>query len=99
VCLGGEMIDQSSLGFVLVFLLFSLLFLSNTYKLWLKTDRYYQDIYNSLAQEPSIYPFRKFFLKRMENKKTWVAWQKVFSLIGIVAVVGVDVFVIIAYLQ
>jgi ABC-type antimicrobial peptide transport system permease subunit len=88
-----------SLGFVLVFQLFSLLFISNTYKLWLKTDQYYQDIYNSLAREPSIYPFRKFFLKRMENKNSWLFWQKVFSLTGIVAVIAADLFVIIAYLQ
>ena len=90
---------QISLGFVLVFLLFSLLFLSNTYKLWFKTDMYYQDIYNSLTREPSIYPFRKFFLKRMENKKSWVFWQKVFSLLGILAVLAADVLVVWAYMQ
>ena len=60
---------QPSLAFVIVFLLFSLLFLRNTYKLWFETDEYYQDIYNSLTREPSIYPFRQFFLKRMENKQ------------------------------
>ena len=90
---------QPSLGFVLVFLLFSLLFISNTYKIWFNTNRYYQDIYNSLDREPSIYPFRKFFLKRMENKDSWVLWQKVFSLTGIVAVIGADILVIKAYLQ
>ena len=90
---------QPSLGFVLVFLLFSLLFISNTYKLWFKTGQYYEDIYNSLVREPSIYPFRKFFLKRMENKNRWLFWQKIFSLTGIVAVVGGDVLVILAYLQ
>ena len=52
---------QPSLGFVIVFLLFSVLFLSNTYKLWFKTDEYYQDIYNSLTRQPSPYPFREFF--------------------------------------
>ena len=88
---------QPSLGFVIVFLLFSLLFLSNTYKLWFKTDEYYRDIYNSLARQPSLYPFRKFFLKRMENQKSWVLWQKVFSLLGILAVLAADVLVIIAY--
>jgi hypothetical protein len=87
------------LGFVLVFLLFSLLFLSNTYKLWFKTDEYYQDIYNSLTREPSLYPFRGFFLTRMENKKSWVFWQKTFSAFGILAVLGADVLVVIAYLQ
>ena len=91
--------DHPSLGFVLVFLLFSLLFLSSTYKLWFKTETYYQDIYNSLVREPSIYPFRKFFLKRMEKRNSWVFWQKVFSLTGIVAVIGADVLVILAYLQ
>jgi ABC-type antimicrobial peptide transport system permease subunit len=90
---------QPSLGFVLVFLLFSLLFLRNTYKLWFKTDKYYQDIYNSLAREPSIYPFRQFFLKRMEIKPRWVLWQKMFSLLGVVAVIAADVLVVIAYLQ
>jgi hypothetical protein len=42
-------LSYPSLGFVIVFLLFSLLFLSNTYRLWFKTDWYYQDIYNSLT--------------------------------------------------
>jgi len=90
---------QISLGFVLVFLLFSLLFLSNTYKLWFKTDIYYQDIYNSLTREPSIYPFRKFFLKRMENKQRWILWQKVFSVLGLIAVIVADVLVVMAYLS
>lgn len=91
--------DQPTLGFVLVFLLFSLLFLRNTYKLWFETDAYYQDIYNSLAHEPSIYPFRKFFLKRMENKQGWVLWQKVFSLPGLAAVIAADVLVVRAYIR
>ncbi len=91
-------LTQPSLGFVFVFLLFSLLFLRNTYKLWFKTDSYYQDIYNSLAREPSIYPFRKFFLRRMENRERWVLWQKVFSLLGLAAVIAADVLVVRAYL-
>jgi len=90
---------QPSLGFVFLFLLFSLLFFSNSYKLWLKTDQYYQDIYNSLTAQPSLYPFKDFFLKRMENKESWVLWQKVFSLIGILAVLAADVLVIRAYLD
>ena len=88
---------QPSLGFVIIFLLFSLLFLSNSYKLWFKTDRYYQDLYNSLSAQPSLYPFKDFFLKRMENRQSWVLWQKVFSLLGIVAVFAADVLVIMGY--
>ncbi len=89
--------DQLPLGFVLVFLIFSLLFFRNTYKLWFKTDSYYQDIYNSLSREPSIYPFREFFRKRMENKERWVLWQKAFSLLGLVAVIAADVLVVMAW--
>jgi hypothetical protein len=90
---------QPSLGFVGLFLLFSLIFLSNTYKLWFKTDEYYQSIYNSLTREPSIYPFREFFLKRLENKRSWILWQKIFSLLGILAVLGADVLVVMAYIN
>ncbi len=89
--------DQLPLGFVLVFLLFSLLFLRNTYKLWFKTDSYYQDIYNSLTQQPAIYPFQEFFRKRMENRKRWIFWQKFFSTIGLAAVLVADVLVVMAY--
>ena len=89
---------QPSLGFILVFFLFSLLFFRNTYKLWFKADQYYQDIYNSLAREPSIYPFRQFFLRRMENQQRWVLWQKGFSLLGLIAVLAADVLVVMAYL-
>ena len=88
---------QPSLGFVIVFLLFSLLFLSNSFKLWFKTDTYYQDIHNSLTREPSLYPFKEFFLKRMENKQSWILWQKIFSLLGILAVLAADVLVIMAF--
>src|ERR1051325_1120084 len=88
---------QLLLGFVVVFLLFSFVFFRNTYKLWFKTDAYYQDIYNSLSTEPSIYPFRKFFLKPMENKGHGVLWQKVFSLLGLVAVIAADVLIVMAY--
>lgn len=90
--------EQPSLGFVTVFLLFSLLFFRNTYKLWFKTDTYYQDIYNSLAREPSIYPFRQFFLKRMKNRERWLLWQKIYSLLGLIAVVAADILMVIAYL-
>jgi uncharacterized membrane protein YbaN (DUF454 family) len=92
-------IIRPSLGFVAVFLLFSVLFLSNSYRLWFRTDKYYQDIYNSLTREPSIYPFRKFFLQRMENKERWVLWQKAFSLLGILAVLTADALVVMSYLQ
>lgn len=90
--------SQPSLGFVLLFILFSLLFLSNTFKLWFKTDQYYQDIYNSLTRQPSLYPFREFFLKRMENKRSWVFWQKVFSMAGLIAVIVADVLVVMAWM-
>jgi hypothetical protein len=91
------MVSTPSLGFVLVFLLFSLLFISNTYKLWFKTDAYYQDIHNSLTHTP--YPFKDFFLRRLENRKRWEAEQKIFSLIGLVAVVVANVMVITAWLN
>jgi len=70
---------QPSLGFVIVFLIFSLLFFSNTYKLWFKTDEYYQSIHNSLTAQLSIYPFKDFFLKRLENRKRWEVQQKIWS--------------------
>ena len=88
---------QPSLGFVIIFLIFSLLFFSNTYKLWFKTDEYYQSIYNSLTAQPSLYPFKDFFLKRLENKQSWIFWQKIFSLLGVLAVVGADALVITAF--
>ena len=93
------MIDlaRPALGFVVVFLLFSLLFLSNSYRLWFRTDQYYQNVYSSLTREPSVYPFRKFFLQRMENKASWIFWQKAFSLLGILAVLTADVLVVMAY--
>ncbi|MCJ7434430.1 MAG: hypothetical protein MUO77_13160 [Anaerolineales bacterium] len=90
------MISTPSLGFVLVFLIFSLLFISNTYKLWFKTDAYYQEICDSLTRMP--YPFKDFFLRRLENRKRWEAEQKIFSLIGLVAVVIADVMVINAWI-
>ena len=90
------MTASPSLGFVLIFLVFSLLFISNTYKLWFKTDAYYQEIYDSLTRTP--YPFKDFFLRRLENRKRWEAKQKIFSLIGLVAVVVADVMVVMAYI-
>jgi hypothetical protein len=98
VTLCGELMNQPSLGFVVLFLFFSLLFLSNSYKLWFKTDQYYQDIYNSLTRQPSLYPFREFFLKRMENKERWVLWQKAFSILGILAVLVADILVVMAWM-
>ena len=89
---------QPPFSFVLIFLLFSLLFLSNSYKLWFKTDEYYKDLYASLTNERIPLPFKGFFLKRLENKQSWLFWQKAFSLLGIVAVVGMDVLVVSAYL-
>ena len=89
---------QPPFSFVLIFLLFSLLFLSNSYKLWFKTDEYYKDLYASLTNERIPLPFKGFFLKRLENKQSWLFWQKAFSLLGIVAVAGMDVLVVMAYL-
>lgn len=91
--------EQAPLGFVLVFLLFSFIFLSNSYKLWFRTEGYYKDLYNSLVNEKTPYPFKNFFLKRLENKQSWLFWQKAFSLLGIVAVISMDVLVVVAYLR
>jgi hypothetical protein len=33
----------------------------------------------------------------MENKVHWVLWQKLFSLLGLVAVIAADVLVVMAY--
>jgi hypothetical protein len=90
------MVSPPSLGFVLVFLLFSLLFILNTYKLWFKTDAYYQEIYTSLTRMPV--PFKDFFLRRLENRKRWEVEQKIFSLIGLVAVIVANVMVINAWI-
>lgn len=90
---------RPTFGFVLVFLLFGALFLFNSYKLWFKTDSYYQDIYNSLTRQPSIYPFRDFFFKRVQNKKRWVIGQKIFSAIGLIAVIVADVLVVAAWMS
>jgi hypothetical protein len=89
-------LQQPPLGFVLAFLLFSLVFLSNTFRLWFNTEKYYQDLYNSLTRSPM--PFKEFFLMRLKNRKRWEVEQKIFSVIGIVAVLGMDVFVVMAYL-
>jgi hypothetical protein len=35
----------------------------------------------------------------MENKQSWVFWQKIFSAFGILAVLGADVLVVMTYLQ
>ncbi len=91
--------EKPPFGFVLVFLLFSLLFFSNTYKLWFKTDSYYQDLYNSLTNEKTPYPFKNFFLKRLENRKRWEVEQKIFSAIGFIAVIGADVLVVMAWIR
>lgn len=90
--------SQPSLGFVILFLLFSLLFLSNTYRLWFKTEQYYQDVYNSLTRQPSLYPFREFFLRRMQNKGHWVLWQKAFNILGFLAIVAADILVVMAWM-
>ena len=86
-------------GFVLVFLLFSLIFFLNSYKLWFKTDSYYEEMYQSLSDSSSPYPFRSFFLKGLENKKQWVLRQKVFSTLGLIAVLAADIFVVVAWMN
>ncbi len=91
-------LQKPPLGFVIAFLLFSLIFLSNSYKLWFKTDEYHKDLRNSLTNEKTPYPFKNFFLKRLENKQSWLFWQKAFSLLGIAAVITADVLVVMAYL-
>jgi hypothetical protein len=90
--------QQIPFGFLVVFLIFSFLFLSNSYKLWFKTDEYYKDLHASLTNERIPLPFKGFFLKRLENKQSWLFWQKAFSLLGIAAVVAMDVLVVMAYL-
>ena len=89
--------EKPPFGFVIVFLLFSLLFLSNTYKLWFKTDSYYHDVYNSLLRSPV--PFKQFFLKRLENRKRWEVEQKIYSIIGFIAVIGADILVVMAFIK
>ena len=86
-------------SFVLVFLLFSLIFFLNSYKLWFRTDQYYEELYQSLSRPNSPYPFRDFFLKGLQNKKQWVLRQKLFSALGLAAVLAADVFVVVMWLN
>lgn len=86
-------------SFVLVFLLFSLMFFLNSYKLWFRTDVYYEELYQSLSKPSSPYPFRSFFLKGLQNKQQWVLRQKLFSALGLAAVLAADVFVVVAWLN
>jgi hypothetical protein len=88
--------EKPSFGFVLVFILLSLLFLSNSYKLWFKTDAYYQELRDSLDRAPGY--FKNFFSRRLENRRRWETEQKIFSLFGIAAVLIANVMVIRAYL-
>jgi hypothetical protein len=90
---------QPSLLVLILFLVFSLMFFSNSYRLWFKTDQYYQDLYNSLTRESSFSPFQKFFLQRLENKQRWILWQKLFSVVGVLAVLTADILMVRAYLQ
>lgn len=90
------MMEKPTFGFVFVFILLSLLFLSNSYKLWFKTDAYYQEMRDSLERMPTF--IRDFFMGRFENRNRWVMEQKIFSLIGVVAVVIANVMVVTAYL-
>lgn len=84
--------------FVLIFLLFSLIFLFNSYRLWFKTDQYYEEIRSSLTRTPCIYPFRAFFLRQMENRRRWEFLQKAFSILGMIAVLAADALIISAWL-
>jgi hypothetical protein len=36
---------------------------------------------------------------RLENKERWILWQKIFSLLGILAVLAADVLVVMAYVS
>lgn len=90
---------EISFSFVLVFLLFSLMFFLNSYKLWFRTDQYYEELYQSLSNPNSPYPFRKFFLKGLENKQQWILRQKIFSALGLAAVLAADVFVVAMWLN
>jgi hypothetical protein len=62
-------------------------------------DSYYKDVYNSLTNEKTPYPFKNFFLKRLENRKRWEVAQKIYSVIGFIAVIGADVLVIMAFIK
>lgn len=90
-------ISHPSFSFVLVFLLLSLLYFHNAYKLWFKTDTYYEEIHTSLNNQSSFYPFKEFFLKRLQNKKRWVLEQKIYSAVGLIAVIAADVMIVVAY--
>jgi hypothetical protein len=90
-------LQRPTLTFVIVFLTFSLLFLSNTFKLWFKTDQYYEEMRDSLTRMPI--PFRSLFLARLDDRERWLARQKAFSLIGVAAVLFADVMVVMAWLN
>ena len=86
-------------SFVLIFMVFSIIFFYNTWRLWTNTEKYYNDIRSSLERTPSIYPFREFFLRLMEDRRRWQVLQKGFSLAGMIAVLAADALVITAWLS
>ena len=91
-------LSRPPFAFVLVFLLFSAIFFYNTFKLWFRTDAYYQSLWESLNRSPSLYPFRDFFLRQMEDRRRWEILQKVFSIVGMIGVLAADALVIAAWM-
>jgi hypothetical protein len=91
-------LSQPPFAFVLIFLLFSFIFMYNTYKLWFRTDAYYRDLHDSLTRSPSLYPFRDFFLRQMENRRRWELVQKIFSIFGLIAVLAADALILATWL-
>jgi hypothetical protein len=83
-----------SFTFVLAFLLFSLLFLSNTYRVWFHADQYYEEVRASLARMSSAFPFKGLFARGMDNKERWILRQKIFSALGFLAVLAMNVLMV-----
>ena len=90
-------LQRPTLSFVIIFLVLSLLFLSNSFKLWFKTDQYLQEMQDSLTRMPI--PFRNYFLSKLGDRNRWLAQQKVFSIIGVAAVLVADVMVVMAHIN
>jgi hypothetical protein len=55
-------------------------------------------LYDSLTNERTPYPFKNFFLRRLENRKRWEVEQKIFSVIGFIAIIGADILVIMPFI-
>jgi len=84
--------------FFIAFLLTSLIFFFQYYRLWNNPDQIYEKLMEQLSRSPNWNPFKWLGMSRLKYRKFWEVEQKIVGAFATVILCGADIMLVLAFI-